>query len=249
MEENDEEGLLTASFFANDQTVTLEQRIGDEVEVFLASPSACTDHDLTGQVVWPVARLLALYVYSERSFFHSKRVLELGAGVGLTGLVAARYAQKSVLTDGSESVLKILHENVAQARRTLGRDVEAAALNWEAPLREKQMPAIIEKLGGMPDIILGADVVQWPEALEPLMDTVSELLSRGNSSAYFACGLVARSKWLRNELFRLSSLHNLQVSVWPHVEEAIRADEALRSSNDRASMEILLFRHPPSHVT
>lgn len=41
-----------------------------------------------------------------------KVVLELGSGVGLTGLVAARYAEKIYLTDYSTSILENLEYNL-----------------------------------------------------------------------------------------------------------------------------------------
>ena len=43
-----------------------------------------------GLFVWPSAILLAEFLSQHRSLFHGKRIMELGAGVGLPGIVAAK---------------------------------------------------------------------------------------------------------------------------------------------------------------
>lgn len=48
-----------------------------------------TDHDLTGQIVWPAAKVLSWYIATNNDVFKNKVVLELGAGTGLAGFVAA----------------------------------------------------------------------------------------------------------------------------------------------------------------
>ena len=46
-----------------------------------------TDHDLTGQIVWPASLLLSWFIHSKigRDSFENETVLELGAGCGLAG--------------------------------------------------------------------------------------------------------------------------------------------------------------------
>ena len=61
----------------------------------------------TGQVVWNAGALLAEHMATRLpTFFAGKRVLELGCGTGLPGIVAARLgASRLVLTDGTVEVL------------------------------------------------------------------------------------------------------------------------------------------------
>jgi predicted nicotinamide N-methyase len=63
------------------------------------------------QVVWPIAEFMAWFVALSRPLFAGKHVVELGAGCGLTGLVAAHSAAKVVLTDGNDVVLRLLQRN------------------------------------------------------------------------------------------------------------------------------------------
>lgn len=53
---------------------------------------ASTDHDLTGQIIWPSAIELAKFIINNSKDFEKKNVIELGAGVGLCGFVSANYA-------------------------------------------------------------------------------------------------------------------------------------------------------------
>ena len=49
-----------------------------------------------GLFVWPSAILLAEFLSYHRSLFHGKRVMELGAGIGLAGIVAAKLGATGV---------------------------------------------------------------------------------------------------------------------------------------------------------
>lgn len=57
-----------------------------------------TDLTLVGLQVWRGALLLADYIFSNPSIFEGKNVVELGSGVGLTGIAAAMHAQRVVCT-------------------------------------------------------------------------------------------------------------------------------------------------------
>mmetsp|Transcript_9701 Transcript_9701/g.41612 ORF Transcript_9701/g.41612 Transcript_9701/m.41612 type:complete len:161 (-) Transcript_9701:87-569(-) len=115
----------------------------------------------------------------------------------LCGLVASRYASRTLVTDGNEVVLKLLEKNADKARSEKGRIINAVLLRWELPERTSDIESCIHHLGGPPDILLGADVVQWPESVVPLVEVVEIFLKLAGSEAFFACGLVARSSWLR----------------------------------------------------
>lgn len=111
-----------------------------------------TDHDLTGQVVWPAALVLVQHVITETSKFSGKEVLELGAGVGLTGLVTAHMAQNVVLSDYHDVVLKALGKNVEHSGLS---NVACAKLRWGENLRE------FKEEHGEFDILMGSDIVFW----------------------------------------------------------------------------------------
>ncbi len=68
-----------------------------------------------GQVLWPAAEIMSRWaasgVCSQWQRRGYKSVLELGAGMGLTGLLIAHYMPQVVLTDFNPVVLRNLHYN------------------------------------------------------------------------------------------------------------------------------------------
>ena len=50
------------------------------------------DFDMTGQHVWEGGEVLARWIINNKEMFEGKRVLELGAGTGISGLVASHFA-------------------------------------------------------------------------------------------------------------------------------------------------------------
>ena len=68
-----------------------------------------------GLFVWPSSILLAEFLWHHRDFFSGKRLVELGAGVGLAGIVAAKIGAVVTMTDRSEepAILDNLRFNCA----------------------------------------------------------------------------------------------------------------------------------------
>ena len=72
---------------------------------------AAADYDLTGQILWPAAMLLANFLASNKAIMTSSHAAcELGSGIGLTGLLCGQYCD-IVLADHNEIVLRVLQEN------------------------------------------------------------------------------------------------------------------------------------------
>ena len=97
--------------------------------------------------LWPASRGLAQYIW-EQIDFNGERVLELGAGLGLSGLVAACKGARVTISDYQPEALKIA------SRNALRNGIEGVAFelaDWrDWPLREKF------------DWIIGSDVLYNP---------------------------------------------------------------------------------------
>jgi predicted nicotinamide N-methyase len=80
----------------------------DEETIFLNDPDRRAPY---GVVLWPAAIALAHEIATRAAQFRGKTVLELGAGTGLPGLVAASLGASVVQTDRNELILHICRSN------------------------------------------------------------------------------------------------------------------------------------------
>eukprot|EP00058_Branchiostoma_floridae_P012852 XP_002598340.1 hypothetical protein BRAFLDRAFT_119185 [Branchiostoma floridae] len=70
---------------------------------------------LSGQRLWPAAKLLALLMHHNPDILEgAKNVIELGAGLGVVGIAAAKMAghAKVMITDGEDSVVELCREHL-----------------------------------------------------------------------------------------------------------------------------------------
>jgi len=123
-----------------------------------------------GSIVWPGAAVLCEFLASRPELVAGRRVLELGSGVGLVAVVAARLGAASVLATeapGAEDVLRLLRANAASSGAAL---VGVAALAWGA-LPWAEFAGRAEAAGF--DIVLSADCVYEPASALLLAETLA----------------------------------------------------------------------------
>ncbi|MBL8746036.1 MAG: 50S ribosomal protein L11 methyltransferase [Phycisphaerae bacterium] len=100
--------------------------------------------------LWPAAVMLAGYVARTGLVTRGTRVLEIGCGVGLVGIVAALRGAEVVLTDYCDEAV------AAAARNATLNGVDAAARKFD--WRDEPDPA------WDPGVLLGADVLYFEES-------------------------------------------------------------------------------------
>jgi predicted nicotinamide N-methyase len=128
--------------------------------------------DLLGLDVWPAALELCNYLAAHPSLVSSAAVLELGAGVGLPGLLAARLgAFRVVLTDYEPQVVAHVARNAALC--SVAATVSGLCLDWT-------------KLDALPPIhahayplLLAADVLYIADIMPGFVAAVTALLAPG----------------------------------------------------------------------
>lgn len=122
--DSDQEGFFMADFFTKDLDIedifTYTYGEGDE-ELTLRLKGVAREFgqtvlgsgDGTGLTVWRGAQELNEYLWARRACLVSgRRVLELGAGLGLVGLLVANLKPVlNVVTDGDDDCMKRLHDN------------------------------------------------------------------------------------------------------------------------------------------
>lgn len=131
---------------------------------------------ITGVRLWPAAVGLASVLErrsrADPTAFAGVQALELGAGVGVSGIVLAELGARVTLTDCFPPILALLRRNVAQnAGGGLARRACVAHLAWEHPDSLQMAP-------GSLDLIVGSDLIYGgPKNGALLLAAISELIS------------------------------------------------------------------------
>ena len=185
---------------------------GDVQQRLLCSKAATTDYDLTGLVVWPASQILAWYVVQTRHIFEGKHVLEVGAGCGLTGFVAAQYAAHVSFTDGNPRILDLLRKTCELNGKhppifvpppkeipVLSADlsshlVNITSLSWGDADSVQQLIDTFSEKTSWPTVFLGADVFQTSFGSPALLFATIKRLFRAarehgvqEECAFYAC--------------------------------------------------------------
>jgi len=140
--------------------------------------------------LWEAGATLAEYLLQHDDLVQNEDVIELGAGVGLTSIVAAHCHASSVhMTDYTEECLVNLRHNLDINRKWLqgGDRVTAGHLDWHSLVKrcdnetcDVLNPEIIPLTKA--SVLLAADVAYIREAIHPLACTIAAFLRTGKYS-------------------------------------------------------------------
>ncbi|XP_030064025.1 histone-arginine methyltransferase METTL23 [Microcaecilia unicolor] len=145
-----------------------------------------------GTYVWPCAVVLAQYVWFHRRELTGKKILEIGAGVSLPGVVAAKCGGEVILSDSAE--LPQCLENCHQSCQMNGiLEVPVIGLTWGN---------IAPDLLALPplDIILGSDVFYEPEDFEDVLSSVYFLMQKSSQAQFWTSYQVRSTNWSIEDL-------------------------------------------------
>jgi len=209
------EDIFNADLFIDKSYSVKTVSFGElQLQLFALHSASSTDHDLTGQIVWPAAELLASFLVKHRHIFDGvSSVVELGSGAGLSGLVAAKLCGEGghvVLTDNNQLVLELLQRNIHVnfPNQIPAHQIECCELSWGL-----EDTAKFVSVHGKFDLILGADVVFWLSAVPLLFETVHYFLSQ-QPSAKFVLSYVNRCELTTKLLFDTARLHRLKWKIF-----------------------------------
>ncbi|XP_042598660.1 protein-lysine methyltransferase METTL21D [Cyprinus carpio] len=133
----------------------------------------CSKGDV-GCVVWDAAIVLSKYLETEQfcsvqsgvSTWSSKNIIELGAGTGLVGLVAATLGANVTVTD-LEDLQPLLQLNIKKNQHLIHTgSITAKVLKWGGN---------VEEFLPHPHYILMADCIYYEQSVEPLVETLKLL--------------------------------------------------------------------------
>ncbi|XP_066498384.1 methyltransferase-like protein 23 isoform X2 [Hoplias malabaricus] len=158
-----------------------------------------------GMYVWPCAVVLAQYVWTARENLQRKTVLELGAGVSLPGVVAAKCGADVILSDSA--ALPLCLDNCRRSCEANGvAGVAVVGLTWGQVSPELlSLPPV--------DIILGSDVFYEPEDFEDVLVTVSFLLKRNPCAQFWTTYQERSTDWSIEALLHKWSLKCTEIPL------------------------------------
>ncbi|XP_057975214.1 calmodulin-lysine N-methyltransferase [Malania oleifera] len=186
------------------------------------------DIDNTGLVChWPSEDVLAYFCLSHEGMFRSKRVIELGSGYGLAGLViaAATEATEVVISDGNPQVVDYIQHNIeANSEAFGGTTVKPLILHWN-----QEEPS---NISGSFDVVIASDCTFFEEFHKSLARTVKSLLTKaGPSEAVFFSPRRGNSLDKFLEEIKESGMHysiteNYETQVWRHHQRFVNGDDS-----------------------
>ena len=136
-----------------------------------------------GLYLWPSAPVLAWYLWLRQDDIKGKKVLELGSGTALPGLLCAKFgAEKVFLSDDAwqEDTLKNIREAVKINNFSDSEKVSVEGLTWGDYTEE-----LFDIGSSELDFIIGSDLFFDPEVFEPLLITISYLLEQKPDTGQF----------------------------------------------------------------
>jgi hypothetical protein len=151
-----------------------------------------------GEQIWPAAIALSEHLLRSRDSYAGLKVVEIGAGCGLPGMLLGRCGAHVMLTD-VPWLLPLARYNI-QANFTNEDPCQPSV----APLRwgHAEDSSSLLHLFGRPDLVIGADIVYRLEDFDPLLESIVTLRAK-----QVVLSVARRDCILRMFLERLCDLH------------------------------------------
>lgn len=117
--------------------------------------------------IWASSRAMTLFLEEEPIWINSKRVLELGAGIGLPSFKFAHDAMEMTISDHDAEAVVLLEKNI----EFLGlKNAQARCLDWN------NFPEVITA-----DTLLLSDINYDPSQFKPLLNLILKFIDSGST--------------------------------------------------------------------
>ena len=115
--------------------------------------------------VWPSAIALLKVLKAHPYLIQNKHVLEIGAGIGLPGLMMAGITKSIQISDYNLEAVELLRKNIAHLQL---QNVQALKLDWNA------LPEAIH-----PEVLILSDINYDPTQFETLTKLIKRFIHQG----------------------------------------------------------------------
>lgn len=135
---------------------------------------------------WPSASVLAWFLWENRKDLIGKKVIEVGAGTALPGIVAAKCGAEVIVSESSLLPKSLQHTRRSCQLNHLGTNqIKVVGFTWGLILDN------LERFESL-DLILGADCFYDPAIFEDILVSISYFFET-NPHAKFICTYQERS--------------------------------------------------------
>jgi len=198
-----------------------------------------------GHELWPVSIALSLYMWGLRNgdtssgtgLLKDRKCIELGAGVGLPGLMAAQLLDPAsmTLTDSRSLILENLANQLSlmPPPQRVGVDISVAELNWQHVYQKDLGLASLKDSGKLgneeaasvspesSDMIIASDVIYYAPDVKPLAHTLMKLLKPGGCAVVFGPKKRVALNDFANELRRNERCESVEITEFDFLVERL----------------------------
>lgn len=212
--------LIASIDQAVDELCALADHGVDSAEILRLTPYFGT--------LWPSARGLARWLGEHPTWLRGQTVVELGCGLALPSLVAARLGARVVALDCHPDVPPFLARNAALSQV----QVEVLQIDWREP---DQLAALQRELGDI-DLVVGSDLIYEAE-LAATLPVALATLCRAGARALLADPGRPHLQTTVNGMERLGFTSRLEIRAVP----ASLEDRAVGGDPGKATQEVYLL--------
>ena len=117
--------------------------------------------------IWPAAKAMADFLGAEEHYIKNKRVIEIGAGIGLPSFAIAQHTAEIIISDYATEAVALIEKNITY----LGlKNAKAMCLDWN------DFPTNIKA-----DIVLLSDINYAPNDFNALQNLIQRFLAQGST--------------------------------------------------------------------
>lgn len=117
--------------------------------------------------IWPAAKAMADFLEAELPYIKNKRVIEIGAGVGLPSFTIAKHAAEIIISDYATEAVELIEKNIEHLGLT---NTKAMCLDWN------DFPTNIKA-----DVVLLSDINYAPTEFNALLHLIERFLTQGST--------------------------------------------------------------------
>ncbi len=117
--------------------------------------------------LWPSSKAMTTFLQSEISLIQSKRVLEIGSGIGLPSFSIATHVSELIISDYSSDAVELINRNITHLSLPHAKSMR---IDWNA------LPE-----GIYADIILLSDINYDPVEFDPLLQMIQRFMGDGST--------------------------------------------------------------------